>query len=39
MLRYVEVNNPSWLDEYKSEVKSLFKNKTKTTSSTDTIVE
>lgn len=39
MLRYVEANNPSWLDDYKSEAKSLFKSKSKTVSSTDTIIE
>lgn len=39
MLRYVEANNPSWLDDYKSEAKSLFKSKSKTISSTDTIIE
>lgn len=39
MLRYVEANNPSWLDDYKVESKSLFKSKTKIISSTDTIIE
>lgn len=39
MLRYIQANNPSWLDDYKEESKGMFKTGKKSISSAEGIID